>query len=382
MGGLRGSWLVLATAVALWSGLLLGGAALAYRGDLRGYFLAGALFPHPPEFSGVPTQEGPGYDGQFFGALAVDPLLRRPETPGYLDLPGYRAGRIGLPLAAWMVALGNRPAALGVYLGLCWILGVLGVWVAARWLEDDGHSPWGALPLALSAGLVVSMLRGMPDAAAASLLLLALWLEPRDRPGAVPILALAALVRETSLIGAAGIAIVRWREGRHRAAAVAVLVPAAVTLGWRIYVQSRPGYPSFVPGEFGFPLAWLAGKLALPWRTDSIAEVVGMVAVALAALALALLLPRWRRWSAANWTYAGVVLLAFVLNDRIYEDRWAFARVTILLPLLAVPLAAAEERPAAATILRAVPLAYAVTGVLTLLLSTRLPALLFGYAGR
>lgn len=369
-----GAGAVFLAAAIGWICVLAGIAGSAHGWDLRGFFIPGEDFQHPPELAGAPGRDGPGYDGQFFAALAVDPLLLRPETPARLDTPSYRAGRIGLPLAAWIVALGNRPAALHAYLFLAWLLGLLGVWVAARWLEDEGRSPWEALPLALSLGMVAAMTRGMPDAAAASLMLLALRREALGRTGVVALLVGASLVRETSMVGAVALALVRWRQGRRREAVAAVVVPAVVILGWRAWVLSRPGVQGVGVLDLGVPLVWIPHKLARPWTLDSIPETAALVALALAIVALAALLPRWRSLGPAAWTYAGIVLLVLMLGEPIFADRWAFGRVTCALPMLAVPLAAREDRSVDGRLLRAVPLAYAVAGTISLLFITRVPA--------
>ena len=213
-----GARTVACLAVAIRAAVLLGAAIRGASTDVRELYVLGDRFPHPPELEQVRHWRGTGYDGQFFGALAVDPLLLRPETAGYLDVPAYRAGRIGMPLAAWLVSLGNRRLALVVYPILVWCLSLLGVWVAARWLEEEGRPAVWALPLAFSVGLVPSMLRCVPDAAAVSLLLLGLWRERRGRAGPTAILTIAVLVRETSLLGAGAIAVARWREGRRKEA--------------------------------------------------------------------------------------------------------------------------------------------------------------------
>jgi hypothetical protein len=196
---------LVAAVAALWVIVLAGAARGTSAGDPRGLYVLGARFAHPPELDGVRRWDGTGYDGQFFAALAVDPLLLDANTPRYLDGPAYRAGRIGLPLAAWIVALGNRRAALIVYPLLTWALSLLGIWVAARWLEEDGRAVLWAAPLAL-------------------------WLDRRGRPGSIAALSFAALVRETSLIGAAVLAGVRWRRGERREAALALAIPAGLGL--------------------------------------------------------------------------------------------------------------------------------------------------------
>ncbi len=62
-------------------------------------------------------------------------------------------------------------------------------------------------------------------------------------------------------------------------------------------------------------------------------------------------------------------------GERVYADRWAYARVSCALPMLAVPLAGEGGRPIVARLLRAVPLAYAAAGAVTILFATRVPAL-------
>ena len=55
-------------------------------------------------------QAGPGYDGQFYFAIAHDPFLTRPDTAASLD-DSLRYRRILYPLAAWLLSAG-QPVAL------------------------------------------------------------------------------------------------------------------------------------------------------------------------------------------------------------------------------------------------------------------------------
>lgn len=361
---------LLAASVALWAVLLAGAAQGTSSGDPRGLYVLGTRFVHPPELNGVRRWDGTGYDGQFFAALAVDPLLLDANTPRYLDGPAYRAGRIGLPLAAWVVALGNRRGALLAYPLLTWALSLLGVWVAARWLEEDGRSVLWAAPLALSVGMVSSMLRCLPDAAAASLLLLAIWLDRGGRRGSVAALAFAALVRETSLIGAVALAVIRWRRGERRKAALALAVPAGLATLWRAWVLSRPGFDPYPLVDFGWPLRWLADWVRMAPGTPLSAR-LAIAAVLLAIVAVAGL-PR--PWSPPAWTYAGFAALALVLNIRVYDDPWSFGRVLAALPVLAAVLPGGR-------IALAIPAAFAAGGCALLLESSWIGAGLLRLAG-
>jgi hypothetical protein len=64
-----------------------------------------------PALQSVPLHidPGPGYDGQFYAQIAIDPTLRNPDIDGALDLAPHRTRRI---LFSWTahVAGGGDPA--------------------------------------------------------------------------------------------------------------------------------------------------------------------------------------------------------------------------------------------------------------------------------
>lgn len=345
----------LTIAVALGWALVV---AVASRGDPRTLLALGDAFSHPPALARAPTLAGTGYDGQFYAALATDPLVLSPDTARHLDVPRYRAGRGGLPLVAWLLAFGNGPAAILVYQLLCWAGALLGVWVAARWLEDEGASPLWALPVGASAGVVASILRSLPDAAAVSLVLLALWLGAARRSvAAVAVLAFACLVRETSLVAAAALALGEASARRFRSAIAAAAIPLAVVGAWRAWVASRPGMEGALGlHNLGWPTAGLWEKLARPVPPI---EVLGMLALLLAIAAVAALRPAA---SPLALTYAGFAVLAACLSYVVVEEVYAYTRVTAFLPLAACLLAERARSTVGRWGLRAVPLAYAALG--------------------
>src|SRR6185295_9574986 len=73
------------------------------------FFRIGDSYPHPGSLpaDALVHRGEPGYDGQFFLALAYDPGLRDPRTAASLDNPRYRARRILFPALAHVLALGN-----------------------------------------------------------------------------------------------------------------------------------------------------------------------------------------------------------------------------------------------------------------------------------
>jgi hypothetical protein len=259
------------------------------------------------------------------------------------DAPAYRAGRVGLPLAAWALAAGDGRIAVFLYQLLAWGIGALVVWVVARWLEDEGCSAWWAAPLACGAGLLSSFMGSMPDVAAMTLAAAALWRGAAGRRSALPLLVAAALVRETSLIAAIALSLEALRARRLREAALTVAAPALAIALWRAYVVSRFGADSMdVPGgNLSLPLTWLPEKLA---QSFDLPEALAMAALALSFAGLLVLLPRIARWGVAETSYAGFAALCLVLSRLNYVVIWwGYARSLLPLAVLAGVVAGRAE---------------------------------------
>jgi hypothetical protein len=321
-------------------------ADFRYDGDLRALLCVGEETHHPAAFDTVPTVGPWGYDGQQYAALATDPFLRRVDTVAALDTPSYRATRIVVPLLAWLVALGNPGASLVTYQLVCWALGIAAVFLLARWLADEESSPWWALLLVASAGLAAAIIRSTPDAAALLFMLAALWLHARHRPWLALALACAAvLTRETSYLVAAAIALDELRRRRWVSAASFALVPLALVVGWQFYLRSVLG-TAFATGasNFSVPFGWLPAKLATVFAGGHVwwMELLGLCAVAATALAMAVVASRPSRWAAPEVTFLAFGTMGLFLSYNVYTETWAFARALIVLPFLAVLIAARE----------------------------------------
>jgi hypothetical protein len=195
-----------------------------------------------------------GYDGQFYAQLALDPSLRDPALVAALDLPAYRARRIGLPALAFCLGWGNPGRIIQAY-----ALANLFFWFLLLGALSSLFRPWtGKQLLCLSAGLlsygvIASMSFALTDLPAAALVFLGAAI---GSWGGYLAFSGAVLTRETSLLAAFGFLDLRrpWRSAvwrRNLGLLALAIVPLAA---WLIYVGHRFGGGQGAAGEQNF--AW------------------------------------------------------------------------------------------------------------------------------
>lgn len=289
------------------------------------------------------------HDGQAFGSLALDPLLSRPqEWSGGRATMAYRATR---PLLGWLVALTSfGSTAVAAWSLLAWTAVGIGLLVGAaaalrrRW----GRDPDQAVLLLLLPG-VVGLVRfgGLSDGLATGLSLLGLawWLDggPGDRGrdrdrGAIILLCLAALCRESALVVPAALLLAGgpgWGGGDSRRPRLGLLWPFALYLGWVVVVGLRLGVAPTDPsqGRLAFPLIGLiAGVRSWTW-VGAVCAVSVVVTMAIA----------YRRAPCADvrWLVIVSALFALVLGEGVWRS-WDFART--LLPVTVVGVCLAGRR--------------------------------------
>jgi len=241
--------------------------------------------------AGLPVMGGAGYDGQFYYRLAVNPLHLDGLTRGIrIDSP-IRLQRIGYPLVTWLVS-GGRPGLVPLALLLvnvaCFAaLALIGANLAASY----GRAPAWGLAFGAFPGFVVTISRDLTELLAATFVLAALLAQRRDRPVLVGVaLSAAVLTRETALILAAAILLVRLagdRTGRLRRPDLAWLLPVAAYGCWQGVVRLATGR---------FPALAEQDNVAVPFRAATRAVVdslrtpnVGNSAFAFTPLALLVL---------------------------------------------------------------------------------------------
>lgn len=202
-----------------------------------------------------------GYDGAAYVQIAFHPLLDSPELQPALGNVPYRARRILGSALAWLLA-GGKPALIAnVYASLnlaVWLVLALMLWRALP--VTDGRSWLAWAGVMFSAGALHSVRLALTDLLGATLILGAVMLTERGRAGgAIGVLGLAALARETAL--AAVVALWRgpwksapaWLANGGRAALAALPL-----LAWIAYVRWKAGPAAQGFGNFTWPIVgWI-----------------------------------------------------------------------------------------------------------------------------
>jgi len=293
------------------------------------------LYHHPLSRVEAVLAEG---DGQSFAALAQDPLLRRTDV---MTPPGEFSYRAQRPVWGYLTWIGS-----GGQANLTpWVLAALtvlscGAAVAAvGWLLRRRRvSPWWAL-LILVFG-AETLTEFTPELLGLALLIVGIvwWQRGRVAP-AVAALAVAALTRETMLVGVAALGV--WSlagplpaPGRRLRAVAPLAVPFGAYAAWVVLVTARTGRSPFgrSEGRLGAPGA---GLLSAVQHAPTVGEILGLVALASAICVVAV---RYAPRDVLTWVAVAYLGFAALLGDNVWMTNSGFTRT--LLPLYTLGLVA------------------------------------------
>ncbi len=284
-----------------------------------------------------------GYDGQFYAQLAVEPLLGDRALDTALDTPPYRARRILMSWASYLVGLGRPTAILQVYAVHAVVAWVFLAWLVTRWIEPTTGKGFVLAATALLAhGPLMAIRYALPDLAAAVLVALAVLAAEKAEAGrargrirawpgvgSAMLLGAAGLTRDTALsactmfLRLVGRSPLSWL----RVAALG-LVAAAPLLIWVDYIYAIYRTTTFAGSDhFVAPLSAIAWKVGTIWsavatgglRATAVDDIATLAAFTAQAAWLVYLLVRHRDTS--FWVLAGLgyVALAAVTDPPVWE---------------------------------------------------------------
>ncbi|EWY42829.1 hypothetical protein N825_01175 [Skermanella stibiiresistens SB22] len=250
--------------------LFLGGEA---RGRMEWHVMPAQAWGVPAELAArgiVPLyhRDGEvGWDGQFYYYMSND-LLATTDASLHIDTPPYRYQRVGLSLTAYalsILTIQDWVSPFTYYLANL-LLVVTATYVLAAFLVGRRLPVWPALLWSLSAGVQVTLLNGLPDAAADAYMIMAIvaFLSGRWLLYGLAI-SMAALSREI-YVSVAFVLFVHF-----------VMSTGTVT-GWRVWLKANwekflflalPGavfifWQAYVTNRFGIAPHKAAGTVLAP----------------------------------------------------------------------------------------------------------------------
>ncbi len=314
------------------------GAFVADTGDVSRFVGASPPWTDPAARPAGLAIVEPGYDGQFYYRLALDPFTDQPSDRGItFDRPAYRQQRILYPLLAWVASGGDeRRAPLALVLVNVAAMFAVG-WAGGAIARGAGrHALWGAL-FASYPGFVVSLTNDLTEIVAAALGLAALGLL-RSRRDALAVLTLAgaALERETTALLTIAAALARGAATPRRPGQwLPFALPVLLLLAWQAVLAARWGAvpvgqsaEAFDPPFLGiFAAAWLngerlAGAQAAVWAA-AIGVVLGTIVLGARALRAAQLAHERIAW-------CGYLAVAPILEANIWANGAVLRTLTEL----------------------------------------------------
>jgi len=212
---------------------------------------------------GFYTAPGGGYDGQFYWAIALDPLATG-SIHRDIDKPSYRYGHPLYGWLGWLFSAGQGTAAAAALLAVG-LASLAAAAAAAAWLgQRRGSAGWEALFVVANAGLVYAAAHDLAEPLCAALILggLAAYCSGRRRT-ALLCFALLPLAKEP--LALVPLAVALWELWRNRATVRSVLPLSAVLLpsiAWWVYARIHLG-AWFTSGDTALGAPFSGWKRAL-----------------------------------------------------------------------------------------------------------------------
>lgn len=299
-----------------------------------------------PEVSALspPALSPWGYDGQFYAQLALRPSLAGEEIIAALDNPSYRARRIGLPLIAGVLGLGEPGRVLHAYSLVNVAFWGLLLFVTIRCVGLAKPRDYLLLMALLwTTGTLASLTRALTDLPAAVLGFTALLAYAKGHVPAI-LLGMSALIKDSSVLGFAALS---WAGDKGRKP-VSSLLPSVLIMVlpialWVLYVHLRISAGTTVGTQnFSYPLAAFAQKLSHAFLnlkggffSNPLAFPVHHLFEFLCPLSLFIQSAYFAikaKFSSEVWRFGiGFVLLFAILGPSVWQEQFAYSRV--LLPL-------------------------------------------------
>lgn len=327
-------------------------------GHISLFIMAGHVYSGRAKLPHVPLQ---GYDGQFYYRFALNPFNWHRTAYGITIDHSYRYTRLGYPLVAWLLSLGQHhlvPVVLVVINLIC--VAVVG-WLGGRFARESGrHALWGLLFVAYF-GLVISVGRDTAEPLADACMLGGLLAYRHARYVlAALLIAYGVVTNEPILVLAIAIALTRLyamyrRQARPGLADLAWVLPGAAYVVLQgiehVLVTGKAGGVADVTQNFTWPFKALVPAIVrdfrlMSWTHLGMYDINLIEFIALAAIVVSGLLvlrstnaPVHERVAFAGFVLVEMVLASGQFWDSVFGDGRTYIDAFLLavIMLLATP---------------------------------------------
>lgn len=290
-----------------------------------------------PELRAVPrfVVAGTGYDGQFYAQLAAKPAPWDASVRTALDSPPYRSGRMATSVVAYVLGGGNPAYAMHVYAAMNVVVWLVLAWLLLHWFPPGTTWDFACwVGILFSAGTMMSVCRALPDLSAFTLMVGGLRLWETARPNAATgLLALAGLVRETSILAAA-IVVEKpsTRQGALRTLGRIVLI-AAPALVLTVALRYVAGKSHAATDNFALPLVAFVKRWLLIGK-DGVLRSAGVVLTMLSIAVQVAFFASRVRFADARFRLGAVYVVLFAFTSDAIWEGYPGSAPRVLLPLL------------------------------------------------
>lgn len=303
--------------------------------DITSFIVAGDQYTTIQELP-VPMiieQNSPGYDGQFYFRLALNPFTQVVNENGVeIDYPRFRQQRILYPLIVWVFSFGGNPNFVIINLVFVNFLGILIISIYAIKIANHFGFPlfYGAI-LVIFPGMAFAFRRNLPDIVEFTCLIIAMYSFLKAKwKVTVLFLSLAILAKETSLI-LAGVTFGVLYLTKHPRRFLFV-IPIFVFVSWQAIMILVWGFSSPTMGVtrvltipfIGFLQFFIENLdsnnyLNRIWLIEQIGILVFFIAVILN-------LTQSKISLAIKISWISYFLFLFTLNNLVWVEDWSFMR--------------------------------------------------------
>ncbi|WP_227725972.1 hypothetical protein [Yersinia proxima] len=174
--------MVLAVTVIVYAAIVIVGLRGSLNGDFDQYLVPGK-YAAPANIAThgfdnrVFYEKSAGWDGQFYYYHSDDPLLLK-DTVEHIDMPAYRAQRVGIPAITYVLSrlTGQDWVSPKFYFTVTVGLQLIAAYMLATFLISRGYSAWYALVWAVGGSTLYTVGFGFIDGSADALIIISLIL--------------------------------------------------------------------------------------------------------------------------------------------------------------------------------------------------------------